>query len=259
MSDAPIAPPGLHLQWLEARVGAEALALLAQLPLLQLQAPRGHGEPVLVLPGFMADDRSTFLLRRFLGRIGYRVEGWGRGRNDGRMLDHVPGTMRHVQVMAERSGQPVNLVGWSRGGTLAREVAREFGDRQGALIRQVITLGSPVRGGGAARSVGWLAERQTGMHLEQLQALMEARAGTPITVPITAIYSRSDGVVAWRASIDERSPDVAHVEVRGSHMGLGCNVEVFRELARRLAQPRPNDRTAPRSSAAPRVRRRDAD
>lgn len=238
MSDAPIAPPGIALQWLEARVGAEAMALLARLPLLQLSAPRGHGEPVLVLPGFMADDRSTFLLRRFLARIGYRVEGWGRGRNDGRMLDHAPGTLAHVERMHRSTGQPVNLVGWSRGGTLAREVARELGDRQRELVRQVITLGSPVRGGPAASSIGRLAVRQTGMSLEQMNALVEERARTPITVPITAIYSRTDGVVAWRASIDERSPDVEHVEVRGSHVGLGCNAEVFREVARRLARPR---------------------
>lgn len=238
MSDATIAPPGLHLQWLEARVGAEAMALVTQLPLLQLRAPRGHGEPVLVLPGFMADDRSTWLLRRFIGRIGYRVEAWGRGRNDGRMLDHVPGTLAHVKAMYERTGQPVNLVGWSRGGTLAREVARELGDDQGAMIRQVITLGSPVRGGPSASSISWLAVRQTGMSREQMNALLKERARVPITVPITALYSRTDGVVAWRASIDEQSPDVEHVEVRGSHVGLGCNVEVFREVARRLAEPR---------------------
>ncbi len=238
MSDAPIAPPGLALKWLEARAGAEALALLARAPLLQLRAPRGRGEPVLVLPGFMADDRSTFLLRRFLQRIGYHVEGWGRGRNDGRMLDHLPGTRAHLERMHADAGQPVNLVGWSRGGTLAREVARELGDRQHDLIRQVVTLGSPVRGGPAASSIGWLAVRQTGMSLEQMNALVAERARSPITVPITAIYSRTDGVVAWRASIDEQSPDVEHVEVRGSHLGLGCNAEVFGEIARRLARPR---------------------
>lgn len=238
MPDDPIAPPGLALQWLEARVGAEALALLTRLPRLQRTVPRGHGEPVLVLPGFLADDRSTFLLRRFLGRIGYRVEGWGRGRNDGRMLDHLAGTMEHVERLHGTSGQPVNLVGWSRGGSLAREVARAFGDRQGTRIRQVITLGSPVRGGPAASSIGWLVARRTGMSHAQMNALMEERARCPITVPVTALYSRTDGVVAWRASIDDQSPDVVHVEVRGSHLGLGCNAEVFREVARRLARPR---------------------
>ena len=72
MSNDQITPPARWHTWLESRVGAEAGLLMMQLPMLRLQAPRGSG-PVMVLPGFMADDTSTWLLRRFLSAIGYDV------------------------------------------------------------------------------------------------------------------------------------------------------------------------------------------
>src|SRR5258708_22821075 len=53
-------------------------------------APRGDGHGVLVLPGFLATDTSTGVLRRFLRRLGYSVRGWEIGRNVGpteRVLD----------------------------------------------------------------------------------------------------------------------------------------------------------------------------
>jgi hypothetical protein len=54
-------------------------------------------------------------------------------------------------------------------------------------------------------------------------------------VPVTAIYTRTDNVVAWEACIDPDNPHVEHIEVRTSHSGLGFNPEVFRIVAKRLA------------------------
>ena len=212
-------------------MGAEAALLMTQLPLLRFQAPRGRG-PVVVLPGFMADDASTWLLRRFLSGLGYRVEPWGQGLNRGPMLRHLPPLMDLVNELASSEAGPVTLLGWSRGGALAREVARE----RPSLIRAVVTMGTPVRGGVAASSIGPLVAAQTGLTAEQIQRIADGRGRTPIIVPIHAIYSKTDGVVAWQACVDRKSPDVTHYEVNGSHIGLGFNADVYRLVSRILAR-----------------------
>jgi hypothetical protein len=42
-------------------------------------------------------------------------------------------------------------------------------------------------------------------------------------------------VVDWRACIDRTSPEVEHVEVATTHLGLGFCPEVYRIVAERLA------------------------
>jgi pimeloyl-ACP methyl ester carboxylesterase len=231
----PIAPPPLLYQFLEARAGAEFATLALMLPLLKLRASRGNDRPVLVLPGFMADDNSTWVLRRFLSDIGYSVTGWNLGRNTGPGQPLIEALVERCDALRRGHDQKVNLVGWSRGGMLAREIARVRPE----LVRQVITLGSPVRGGPGSTSIGRLVQASTGLTDAQVQALLRRRERMPIRVPITALYSKTDGVVPWRASIDELSPDVEHIEVSSSHVGLGVNAQVFRIVAERLDHPRP--------------------
>jgi hypothetical protein len=69
-----------------------------------------------------------------------------------------------------------------------------------------------------------------------MNGVLRERQKTDITVPIKSIYSRLDGIVAWRACIDDVSPDVEPFEIRGTHMGMGTNVAVFRLLVKLLAQ-----------------------
>jgi esterase/lipase len=228
-----ITPPGLFLQMLEGRAGVEAGQLLLQLPLLRLQAKRGAGQPILVLPGFMTDDASTFILRQFLNSIGYAAHPWQLGVNRRRMLDFLPQIHERIVALHAQYQQPVTLVGWSRGGILARECARDNPES----ISQVITIGSPVKGGTSASSIGSWVRSETGMTPEAMNGVLRERQKTDITVPIKSIYSRLDGIVAWRACIDDVSPDVEHFEIRGTHMGMGTNVEVFRLLGKLLAQP----------------------
>jgi len=231
----PINPPRAILQLLEARAPLELSALLLQLPLLRFGAPHGSGEAVVVLPGFLADDASTWLLRRFLVAIGYDARPWGLGANTGPGAPLVARTLDLVNELAKGRTNSVNLVGWSRGGIIAREVARARGD----LVRQVITLGTPVRGGPGASSIGRLVAASLGVNTQDLRKLQDHRERTPIRVPITALYSRTDGVVSWQAAFDEHNPDVEHVEVGGSHIGLGVNADVYRIVAERLHNPRP--------------------
>lgn len=193
--------------------------------------PRGTGRPVLVLPGFGAGDISTMPLRRYLRGLGHDARGWGLGQNQGDVGALVPIVFDRVLGMAERTGHPVPLVGWSLGGVIAREVAREAPQ----AVEQVITFGSPVVGGPKYTRVGD-TYRARGVDLDQIEARIAARDAVPITVPITAIYTKGDGVVAWRACIDHVSPHVDHVEVRTTHLGLGLHHEVFAVVAQRLGR-----------------------
>ena len=149
------------------------------------------------------------------------------------MMELLPRLHKLVSEIAAESGQKVRLVGWSRGGMLSREIARDYPD----LIEKVITIGSPVRGGTTASSIGKLVQQTTGITPAQMASIVELRGKTPISVPVRAIYSKTDGVVAWKACIDEDTADVEHHEVEGSHVGLGSNVQVFKLVPKLLKEP----------------------
>jgi pimeloyl-ACP methyl ester carboxylesterase len=213
----------------EARMLLELPRLLFRLPELARQ-PRGSGQPVLVLPGHGAGDVSTAVLQCYLHFLGYRVRGWGKGRNRGDVPDLLPRVLKRLISLARRSGQQVRLIGWSLGGYLAREAARERPD----LVHQVITLGTPVVGGPKYTVVARRFHRR-GIDIDALEAQVELRNAIALSTPVTAIYSRADAIVAWRACIDERGSNVEHVEVRSCHLGLGFSPDVYKIIAARLA------------------------
>src|SRR5262245_12046657 len=216
----------------ESRALWEVPRLAFQLPGLY-GLPRGRNERVVLFPGFGAGDPSMWPLRTFLRLLGHDACGWGLGTNGG----DVPSLVERVVALVDRArradGRPVRLIGWSLGGYLAREAARERPD----AVERVVTLGSPVVGGPKYTAVAGFY-RQRGHDLDAIEAAVAARDRVPITVPITAIYSRSDRIVSWQACIDRTSPCVEHVEVGGSHTGLGLNPDVYRIVAERLALPR---------------------
>jgi pimeloyl-ACP methyl ester carboxylesterase len=141
--------------------------------------------------------------------------GWGLGRNNGRVPSLIPRLTERVEEVRRNLGAPVSLVGWSLGGYLAREVARERSD----LVGQIVTLGAPVVGGPKYTASAPMYRRR-GYDLDEIEKQVEERADRPIEVPITALYSVSDGVVAWRACRDEESPRIRHQRVSSSHLGL---------------------------------------
>jgi hypothetical protein len=207
----------------------EFTRLFVSSPALALQT-RGSGQPVIVLPGLGASNSSTFLLRRYLSWLGYSVEGWELGRNSGNVGQLLPRVAEHVQEVHKKTGLKVNLVGWSLGGVLAREVARD----NPAIIRQVITMGSPVVGGPKYTVFGSFY-RQRGIDVDAIEATVAARESNPIRVPVTSIYSKNDGIVGWQASIDRHSPQVDNIKVCATHLGMGISPDVFKILARKLA------------------------
>lgn len=239
MSTPEGGPPRVPNPW---RIAVEARSLLDGAELL-LSGPslarvrKGGGSAVIVLPGFGASDVSTALLRRFLSSKGYAVQGWGLGTNHGRVTDLLPMVLDLVRTTAARSG-PVSIVGWSLGGVLAREAARELPE----LVRRVITMGTPVVGGPKYTQTA-RTYRARGVDVDHVERVIDEREQRPITVPVTAIYSHNDGVVDWRACIDRFTPGVEHIRVRATHLGMGASAEVFRIVAHRLATTPP--KTAP--------------
>lgn len=235
MSD--VQRPSLWLTALEGRSFYELAVYCISLPLLQT-TPGGDGHPVLVLPGFMASDLSTTPLRGFLKSRGYKTSGWEFGRNYGHDADIVNGLaednriVRRVLHLHHQHQEKISLIGWSLGGVFAREIARKYPDS----IRQVITLGSPFSGNPKANNIYGLFEYMSGKKLEEMNPALQKEIASPLPVPTTSIYTRTDGIVAWQCCIDERTENNENIGVPGSHAGLGHNPAVLWIIADRLAQ-----------------------
>lgn len=228
-------PPGLVKLALEARSPWEHAGALASWPLLRL-APRGDGHCVLVLPGFVAGDGSTFLLRQYLTERGYQAVGWQQGRNLGPRPEVLESTLDLLQQLHRDSGRKVSIVGWSLGGIYAREIAK----LAPAAVRTVISLGSPFAGPGHSTNAWWLFKvfNPVHGHVDADVALL----AEPPPVPTTALYSRSDGVVPWQGACHDEAQlaqrtDIENIEVEVSHVGMGAHPLVLLALADRLSQP----------------------
>lgn len=218
---------------LEYRAIGERANLALTRPLLR-HLRRGDGHPVLVFPGFTTSDRSTEPLRDVLKDLGYRTYAWGNGVNIGPTPAILEGLVRRLDRAYRRDGEEVSLIGWSLGGIYARELARAFPHR----VRQVVTLGSPIQMTGADRSGAtrmWKAMRR--YHVQNF--IRDERDGRKphLAVPSTSIYTKTDGVVDWRASLIERTERSENIRVFGSHCGLGFNTAAIYAIADRLAQP----------------------
>jgi pimeloyl-ACP methyl ester carboxylesterase len=228
MAQQSIDRPGLARLLPEGRVVFEVAALVPAYPLLQ-RAPKGDGHPVLVLPAFMTSDFSTRALRRFLRECGYALHGWRLGRNPGPTQETVTGLVQRLGELRKRYDRRVSLIGWSLSGVYARELARAFPSD----VRQIITLASPFRNLEANNLPAFLLARRR-EHPDE--AAFRARLQAPLPVPVTAIYSRSDGIVAWQSCAVEPSASSENIEVESSHLGIAHHPVVLLTIADRLAQ-----------------------
>lgn len=220
-------PPSLWTALGETRVMLEAARGLAGW-ISNTPQPAGSG-PVLVIPGLLATDATTWPLRRRLSERGFHVYPWQLGVNRGPR----PGVLRRlaarVRQIAREHGKPVQLVGWSLGGVLARVIA----NRTRAHVSRVVTLGSPLSGDPSCSRLGPVFRAACGA-LEPRRVRRLLRESKQ--VPVTSICSRSDGVVAFEASTDvgEQGKVIA---VESTHLGLVVNPEVLEVVAEQLSPP----------------------
>lgn len=187
------------------------------------RGPRGplDGQPVLVIPGFLCSDQTTFSLRRELARAGFRVHGWKQGFNLGAKPDTLEKLGERIDSLDHQ--KPVVIVGWSLGGLFGREYARYHPDR----VKAIITLGSPFSGDPRQNNVWPLYER-VAKHPVDDPPLPRITEKPP--VPHLALWSRRDGLIAPRSARgleDERDKEV---ELDCHHMAFGISKRAARSV-----------------------------
>jgi pimeloyl-ACP methyl ester carboxylesterase len=164
-------------------------------------------------------------MRSFLGQLGYDVLGFELGRNlpTPEVIEALRDRLSDLRI---RDGRQTSIVGWSLGGIYARRIAREVPD----WVRLVVTLGSPFR-----RVPG---EESNAAPVMRAMSVPPPSNPTdvPLPVPSTSIFSRTDGIVPWKACLDTIGGAHETLEVTGSHCGLGHHPAALWAIADRLAQ-----------------------
>ena len=235
----PVVPPFRGNLFGEARFQLEFLALLAS------DVHRGHGvrpgegDPVLAVPGFLAGDASLAVLRAWLRRCGYRAYRSGIAWNVDCSEAAVRRLDRRLAEVADRSGRPVTVIGHSRGGLLAHAVAV----RRPSRVRRVITLGSPLSSpfdasvltlaavGGARLGQNLLRPARPQCLTVDCPCAFGRDLRAAVAVPLTSIRTVEDGIVRPDSCVVDGADNQA---VRGSHIGLCVNPEVYSRIARLL-------------------------
>jgi len=247
----PAAPPGgtPERRWwghhlAEMRWQAELARLLTDPIYWGQGVPHGHGEPVLLVPGFLAGDSSLVVMREWLQRIGYTPFLSGILMNvdcSDRALRRLDARLEEVHAAA---GRPVTLIGHSRGAHFAKALAHWRPDRTAAVISIGAGLDTPFdislptkAAVAAVRTAHQRRDRRLAA-----RGCMTAGCGCafarhygaafPAQLPLTSIFSREDGVVWWEACV---VPYARNVEVTGSHVGLAFNRKVYAVVAEALA------------------------
>ena len=191
---------------------------------LRPRGPEG-APPALVIPGFLANDRTTMELRRALAAKGWRVHPWGLGWNLGAKRDTIEALVERLDTIPDP--RPVLVVGWSLGGVYARELARAVPHR----VRAVVTLGSPFSGDPKANNVWRLYEWVTGHKVDNPPIPLSS---TKPPVPTLAIWSRRDGIVAPSAARGLAHESDRAVELRCRHMAFGVSRRTADQVVREI-------------------------
>jgi predicted alpha/beta hydrolase family esterase len=215
------APPTEH-HWKELLWNAGRL-----LGTFRKRGPRGpdDGQPVLVIPGFLCSDQTTFSLRKRLAKHGYRVHGWKQGWNFGARADTLEKLRERIESLGHQ--RKLVIVGWSLGGLYAREYARYNPDQ----VRAVITLGSPFSGDPRQNTIWPLYERIAG-HSVLDPPIPRVTEKPP--VPHLALWSRRDGLIAPRAARGLDHERDEEVELDCHHMAFAISPHATKEVVREI-------------------------
>lgn len=188
----------------------------------------GGGRPVLLLPGFLADETRMSLLAGTLRLANYRAKRWKQGRNLGATATMLSDIVDRIEEIRERYDRPVTLIGWSLGGLYAREAAKCVGD----AVDQVVTLGSPIAGDLRANHAWRLYERVAGHTVDEPPVPLDF---TRPSQPTVALWSRRDGVVAVEQARGRADQRDRAVEVDCTHMGFVSDPAALTAVLRVLA------------------------
>jgi pimeloyl-ACP methyl ester carboxylesterase len=239
--------------WREARLGFELASLLRDPIYRGRGVADAGGQPVLLIPGFLAGDDSLGVMTKWLRRTGHHTSSAGMRINIDCSEAAAGRLEERLECLAERQGQRVAIIGQSRGGHFAKVLAQRRPD----LVSGIVTLGSPqldpfainalVRASvfvvGAIGTLGARGVfRRSCLEGDCCTSFWEEfQRPFPPGVGYLSVYSKTDGVVDWRACLD---PEAKHREISASHIGMGVNREAYRAIARalrrfRLADARP--------------------
>jgi pimeloyl-ACP methyl ester carboxylesterase len=209
--------------------------------------PSGEGRPVFLIPGYLAGDVSLVPLARALRRAGYRTKSAGMRLNIGCATELLAPIEARLERHVSRSGgRKALVIGQSRGGGFARLLAARRPD----LVDGLMTLGAPLLDPlavhllvilnvglvGALGSLGVPGLLSLGCTRDDAcceSVRRELDSPLPPSTPFVAFYSRSDGIVDWRACLDPRA---RLVEVQSSHCGMAWNADVLRAMGTELAR-----------------------
>ena len=183
------------------------------------------GPPALVIPGFVAHDRTTGPLRKVLAEAGWRVHGWNMGVNWGARPDTVERLKVRIGEIAQDG--PLLVVGWSLGGLYARELGRAVPER----VQAVVTLGSPFSGDPKQNHVWRIYERVAGHKVDDPPL---PRITDKPDVPHLALWSRRDGLIAPRAAHGLEDERDEAVELGCTHMAFGMSKRAAQDVVREI-------------------------
>jgi ferredoxin len=196
--------------------------------------PPGDGHPVYLLPGFATNHISTIFIKEVLDKLGYATKDWSYGFNvrfNEELIQHL---RDDLDTMYKYHNRKVSIIGLSLGGVYARFLANHSPEK----VRSIITLGSPFTGHEPIITYGsYVFDR---LNKQKSHELLEKYGGmihANPTVPSTSIYSKTDGVVKWKYSIQEETAIAENVQVSCGHCALACDPQVIEIIADRLSQP----------------------
>src|SRR3954469_19449500 len=258
-----ISPLPLPPLWRESRLGLEAAALLRSRVFRGEGVEDAGGQPVMLIPGFLAGDDSLGLMTQWLRRPGHHTKSAGIRSNIDCSSASAERLAERLECLAQTTGQRVAIIGQSRGGNLAKVLAVRYPQ----LVSGIVTLGSPqldpfdihplVRVQVyAVGTLGTLGMKGLFKHSCKwgscCERFWEDLAGPmPHDVGYLSVYSKSDGVVNWRSCLDAGAE---HLEIDASHIGMAVSPRAWRAVEHALADFRALDRgpTPRRGRHAPR-------
>lgn len=239
--------PSVPPLWREGLLPLEAAHLMGSPEWHGVGQASGDGRAVLLIPGYLAGDASLAVMTRWLRGLGYRTRKAGIRANVDCSSAVCDALETRLECLADLTGERVAIVGQSRGGIVARALAKRRPD----LVSGIVTLGSPNAGMlhlhpfalGSIGIVGALGSLRV-PHLFTLKCLIGDCCGAfreslqstdfPGDVGYKAIYSRRDGIVSWKACLDPAADE--RIEVHSSHCGMAVNPRVYGIVGRALAE-----------------------